>query len=61
MKSAPAIYQLLLARNALRPQDCLFIDDSPKNIAGAERLGINGILFQTAKQLKDDLRDIDIL
>ena len=43
----PAIYQRLLARYDLKAEECLFIDDSPKNIAAAEALGICAFLFES--------------
>lgn len=39
------IYEHLLSTYGLTPDECLFIDDSPKNIAGAAALGINTYLF----------------
>ena len=38
----------------IKPEDTLFIDDSPKNIAGAESYGIHGYLFDgDAKKLEE--------
>ena len=45
MKPDVRIYEILLDRFHLNPADCWFIDDVPANIAGAERAGIRGILF----------------
>ena len=42
-------------RNGLRPEDCIFIDDSPANVQGARALGIDGILFTGAEALGRDL------
>ena len=48
------IYELLLKRYSLAPEECLFIDDSEKNIAGAASLGINTYLFDgDARRLKE--------
>lgn len=38
----------------------LFIDDSKKNIEGAEKLGIQTILFKDAEKLKEDLIEYNI-
>ena len=39
------IFEHLCTTYALRPEETLFIDDSPKNIAGAEAYGIRGYIF----------------
>lgn len=38
------------------PGDCLFIDDKRENVAVAEALGFEAILFKNMKQLKKELR-----
>ncbi|MCH3968473.1 MAG: HAD family phosphatase [Atopobiaceae bacterium] len=45
MKPDPAIYQLLCTRFGLRPETCLFVDDNPMNVDGAERAGMAGFVF----------------
>ncbi|MBE6633952.1 MAG: HAD family phosphatase [Ruminococcaceae bacterium] len=44
-KPDPRIFRLLCERNGLREEETLFVDDSSKNIAGAENCGIHGYLF----------------
>lgn len=39
------IYRILLERYDLRPEETVFLDDSPANIAAAERCGIRGVVF----------------
>jgi len=43
---------------ALRPDEVIFVDDSDKNITGANALGIRGILF---KENSATLREIERL
>jgi 2-haloacid dehalogenase len=43
LKPDPAIYQLLLDRNQLEAERCVFIDDVAENVAGAQNLGMAGI------------------
>jgi len=50
------IYQLLLDRYEVSAAEAAFIDDSLKNVEGAESLGIQGIHFQHAGQLREALR-----
>ena len=44
-KPDPAIFRHLLSECGIRAEETLFIDDSAKNIAGAESVGIRGYLF----------------
>lgn len=55
------IYQLLLDRYQVVPENAVFIDDSLKNIKGAEALGIKGIHFKSPEQLKTDLEKLGVL
>ena len=55
LKPEPEIYRLLCARNGLRPEECLFIDDSPANVAGAQAVGMAAHHFTTAAGLGADL------
>ena len=40
-----AIYRHLLSECDIRPEETLFIDDSPQNVEGARACGIHGYLF----------------
>lgn len=55
LKPDPAIYRVLLARNGLDAADCVFIDDSEKNVRGAEAVGMKAIHFTTPDALRADL------
>jgi 2-haloacid dehalogenase len=55
IKPDPAIYRVCLERNDLAAGDCIFIDDSPHNVAAADALGIDGILFTDPETLRSDL------
>ena len=52
LKPSPEIYQLLLDRYSLKASDCVFIDDNAANVAGAEAVGIRGIRFTGASDLR---------
>jgi len=57
-KPDPGIYNCLLNRYALKPTECVFIDDLPKNIQTALDLGIHGIVF---KDIEDCKREFHLL
>ena len=44
-KPEEKIYRTLLERYSLVPEETVFLDDNPDNVAEADRLGIHGILF----------------
>ena len=56
-KPDPKIYQILLERYRLLPEECVFIDDRQENLDTAQQLGIETILFQTAQQARKSLTD----
>ena len=50
------IFEHLLGEYNLKAEECLFIDDSEKNIFGAENVGIKGYLFDgDAEKLREYL------
>lgn len=60
-KPFPEFYQILIDRYSVNPAKAIFIDDSHRNIVGAQALGIHGIHFQSPAQLKDELRRLGVL
>lgn len=50
------IFEILLQRLGIPASDCIFIDDSEKNILAAQSLGIRTVHFQSAAALPDQLR-----
>jgi 2-haloacid dehalogenase len=60
-KPFPEIYQLLLNRFNVKPQETLFVDDSLRNVNAAEALGIKSIHFQSPLQLHKELKKLNVL
>ncbi|SRR5258706_3243209 len=56
-KPFPAFYQRLLDRYNINPAEALFIDDSLRNVKGAEAIGIKSIHFMSPEQLKEELNN----
>lgn len=61
LKPDPAIYRVLLSRNGLEPADCVFIDDSEKNVAGARAVGMDAIRFTDPDALAGALKERGLL
>lgn len=49
MKPDPKIYQLLLKRYSLKPEECLFIDDLSVNTKAAKKVGMDAFTFKIDK------------
>ena len=61
MKPDKDIYEKLMERYDLKPEECLFMDDTALNIDGAENVGMKGIVFTTAEDAMDKLKKFDVL
>jgi 2-haloacid dehalogenase len=61
MKPDPAIYRLALARFGIAAEGAVFIDDRADNVAGAQAVGMRGIVFTDAAALRTELRALGFL
>lgn len=61
MKPDARIFRHLTEAHGLRADDCLFIDDAPKNVAGAKAAGLHAIHFRGPDALRDELRQYGLL
>lgn len=55
VKPNPRLFQILLDRFNLKAEECTFVDDNPTNVAAAQKLGMNGIVFTNAENLRKEL------
>jgi len=55
IKPEPEIFQHILDKLGATPDECIFIDDNPRNTAGAESIGIHGIVYTDLPALKIEL------
>ncbi len=60
-KPASEVYRRCLARLGATPETALFVDDSPRNVAGAEAAGLTGFLYVGADALAERLRGAGLL
>ncbi len=51
-------YQLVLKELGVMPSDALLIDDKAENVKSAQMIGMKGVVFQSASQLKADLEKV---
>lgn len=57
-KPNPDIYKKLLSMYSLKAEESVFIDDTPKNIDAAVKLGIKGIVYKDPDQAAEELEKI---
>jgi 2-haloacid dehalogenase len=61
VKPDPRIYQRLLQRYAVDPATALYIDDSARNVAAVEPLGMRGWWFHDPAGLREHLVELGLL
>jgi putative hydrolase of the HAD superfamily len=49
LKPDPRIYRLVIERLGLAAEDCLFVDDQPGNVAGAQAVGMPAVWFDVTR------------
>lgn len=57
-KPDPKIYELLLSTYDLKAEECIFIDDTLRNVEAAEKLGIHGVRFTSQKEADAKVRKL---
>jgi putative hydrolase of the HAD superfamily len=58
LKPDPEIYRHVLADLDITPDEAIFVDDRPDNVAGAESIGITGHVFADADGLRKFLASV---
>ena len=56
VKPDPRLFRVLLDRYDLKAEECTFVDDNPDNVAAARALGMEGIVFHGAEDLRKQLK-----
>lgn len=59
-KNKVETFKFIIKKAKLNPEEVIMIDDEPKNLDNAKKLGMCTILFKNAKQLKKDLKKFGI-
>ena len=58
VKPERAIYELTCERFGLKAGECVFTDDRQENIDAAQNFGMKAVLFESAEQYENRLREI---
>lgn len=56
VKPDPRLFRVLLERYGLKAEECTFIDDNEANVQAAQALGMEGIVFHGAEDLREQLK-----
>lgn len=59
-KPESKIYEILLQRLQRKAEEVVFIDDKQENVAGAQSVGMKGILFRSPEQVKEELKGLGV-
>jgi putative hydrolase of the HAD superfamily len=60
LKPEPEIYQRLIEKCGIVPEESMFIDDMKLNVESAARIGFNTIQFKDVEQLQSDLEKLKV-
>lgn len=52
IKPDPRCYETLLKENNLKPEECMYFDDSEENVAVAKELGIESHVYDSPAQVR---------
>lgn len=55
VKPDPRLFRVLLERYGLKAEECIFVDDNESNVASANTMGMKGIVFHGAEELRKEL------
>ena len=51
---------MLLSRYELKAEECVFLDDTLKNVEAARKYGFYGICFKTKEQAEEELKALGV-
>lgn len=61
IKPDPRIFEVLIERFAINPENAVYIDDVEANVAAAQSFGIHAIQFTTPARLRRELAPLGLL
>jgi HAD superfamily hydrolase (TIGR01509 family) len=60
VKPSAEIFEHTLSKLGVQANEAIFIDDNPKHVAAAAKIGIHGVQFFSATQLKGELARLGV-
>lgn len=59
-KPDPAIFSLALEKLGAEPEETVFIDDLEENVQAADSVGMHGIRFTSAAEVRENLKELGV-
>ncbi|MBD3155516.1 MAG: HAD-IA family hydrolase [Candidatus Aenigmarchaeota archaeon] len=59
-KKNPKLFEILIEKSGLKPEEIFFTDDDEKNVEVARKSGINSEIYNNVKELKNKLEEFGI-
>jgi putative hydrolase of the HAD superfamily len=60
-KPDPQAYRYVITKLKVKPEELLMVDDRRENLASAKKLGMNTLLYTTARRFKQDIKKYDLV
>lgn len=57
VKPEPEMYQMILQKMEVSPEEALMIDDNPANVEGAKRIGMDGFIYSSLQGLREKIEN----
>lgn len=61
VKIRDEMFNKVLKKLEEKPENCIFVDDRPRNIEVAKRLGLNTILYEDNEQFQKELSNFSVI
>lgn len=58
VKPDPKAWTSILAEHGLKPDECIYFDDTEKNLKAAENVGIRAFMFTDEQELEKTVKDL---
>lgn len=58
IKPEPAVFEHIMQKLNVEPDECIFTDDNPKHTDAASKLGIHSIVYESVSELKQEIEKI---
>ena len=58
IKPEPAVFEHILQKLEVKPEECIFTDDNPKHTDAATKTGIHCIVYTSVPELKQQIEKI---
>jgi putative hydrolase of the HAD superfamily len=58
IKPSPEAFEYAVHKLAVEAEECVFVDDNPKHVAAAGKLGIHGVVYTDVTSLKKELEGL---